>query len=68
VVAENQREIADALLAAGAGRIFDLKSLAAFSDISPLGDAIREQMSNRAQALCDGLGVPRIVDVMGAMQ
>jgi UDP-2,4-diacetamido-2,4,6-trideoxy-beta-L-altropyranose hydrolase len=73
IMAENQREIADALSRAGllvlVGEAQSLQEMTLTAALSSLlGDPSRRQrMADAGQALVDGLGVDRIVDSMATL-
>lgn len=69
VLAENQREIARALEHSGAAYLLNKEELSVH--LVPLLDELRisscpiVDLSNRAKAICDGLGAPRLVEEFG---
>lgn len=69
VLAENQREIARALEHSGAAYLLNKEDLSVH--LVPLLDELRisscpiVDLSNRAKAICDGLGAPRLVEEFG---
>ena len=66
VTAENQRAIADTLVAAKAAQMFSREAFVALSDTGPSGRALRFEMGRRAATLCDGSGAQRARDAMTA--